>query len=216
MKLYLIKNISAPTPLCSWLKPSLWRRRSRGVTAEGVVWVQPDVVYFIVSQRCHVIHYTLLWSWTHECLQSLATPNDKANCRRTAIVFKAPFAAAVLTVATTKNAWMPGGRALHVEGTSFVSDYGTWFCFFCLILDFPCCHSVSGLFQLFGLVLHGRCWWHGGCDCLTGAHIKEGEKTFPNHGTHPGPFSDWFFTSVTDWPTLFHWAQKKQKKPSVK
>lgn len=66
--------------------------RSRGQqTGRELSQVQPDVVYFIVSQQCHVIHYTLLRSWTDECLQTVATPRDKANCCCAAIVFKAPF-----------------------------------------------------------------------------------------------------------------------------
>lgn len=50
-----------------------------------------QMLFILLCQQCHAIHYAPVWSETYECLQKIATPRDKANCCCITIVFKAPF-----------------------------------------------------------------------------------------------------------------------------
>lgn len=54
-----------------------------------------QMLFILLCQYCHVIHYTPLWSETDECLQTIATPKDTANCCCAAIVFTATFGASL-------------------------------------------------------------------------------------------------------------------------
>lgn len=58
---------------------------------------------FILLFYSNAIHYTLLWSWVVECLQSITPPKDKANCCCTAIVFKVPFCGRRANCCTNKT-----------------------------------------------------------------------------------------------------------------
>lgn len=45
-----------------------------------------QMLFILLCQYCHVIHYTPLWLEAYECLQTIATPKDTANCCCAAIV----------------------------------------------------------------------------------------------------------------------------------
>lgn len=134
--------------------------RSRGQqTGRELSQVQPDVVYFIVSQQCHVIHYTLLRSWTDECLQTVATPRDKANCCCAAIVFKAPFCGCRANWCSSKEHMDAHWQCPSCGGRKFCFWLWNMILFFpSLVSRFSCCLSLCLVcFNCLGLAPHGRC-----------------------------------------------------------
>lgn len=44
--------------------------------------------FYVSAISCHLLS---VWLEMHKCLQTIATPRDKANCCYVTIVFKAPF-----------------------------------------------------------------------------------------------------------------------------
>lgn len=92
---------------------------------------------------------------------------------------------------------MHAGSALHVAASSFVSDYGTWFCFFLLTSS---CFSLPSLslppcpacFNCWGSAPRGRRSIVRACTEVASASLVptlgRKRKTFHNHWTHPEPF----------------------------
>lgn len=98
---------------------------------EGSCLSSAAMLFILLCQQYRAIHYTPVWSETHECLETVAAPRDKANCRCVAIVFKAPFCGWLSNWHSNKGQMdTHTGSVLHVADPTFVSDYGTWFCFF--------------------------------------------------------------------------------------
>lgn len=101
----------------------LWKVKG-STKRKGVVWGQPDVVYLIVSYRCHVI---MRLCGCRQMSVSRASPHP--GIRLIAVVLplslKPYFVASLLTGAATRDTWMHIGSALHVVGTGFASDYRT-------------------------------------------------------------------------------------------
>lgn len=68
------------------------QKKGHGVNDEGRELSKfRQMLFILLCQQYHAIHYAPVWSETYECLQTIATPRDKANCCCVTIVFKAPF-----------------------------------------------------------------------------------------------------------------------------
>lgn len=163
---------------------------------------------FILLCQGNVIHYTLLWSWTDECLQSVATPRDKANCCCTAIVFKAPFCGHRANCCSNKGHMDAHWQRPWCGGHQFCFWLWNMILFFpSLILYFSSCLSLCLVcFNYLGLALHGRyCVPSGGMEVVSASLVptlgekKKRQKTFPNHWTHPEPFCLWLVFPFCDW-----------------
>lgn len=104
---------------------------------------------------------------------------------------------------------MHAGSALHVVGTSFVSDYGTWFCFFllssCVFLAVSlCAWSVLTTW----VWLHGRCSVpSAGMEVASASLVPTLGKNFPQPLNPPRTFLPQTRFSP-QWLTFIQGAQK--------
>lgn len=151
------------------------------------------MLYFIVSQLSRVIHYMPhRGPWQMNVFRPKPHPGIRLIAAALPLSLKPHFVAATLTGAATRDTWMHTDSALHVVASSFVSDYGTWFCFFrpssCVFLAVSlCAWSVltAWVWLSQGGAVSSMSAWR-----LSLPHwCPHQGKTFPlNRWTHPEPF----------------------------
>lgn len=137
-----------------------------------------QMLFILLCQYCHVIHYTPLWSETYECLQTIATPKDTANCCCAAIVFTAPFCGSLANWHSNEGYIDTHWQYPSCGGYNFCFWLWSMILFFpSLILCFSCPLSPCLVcFNCLGLAVHGRCCVPSTAkevaSALFGAHIR--------------------------------------------
>lgn len=102
-----------------------------------------QMLFILLCQQCHAIHYAPVWSETYECLQKIATPRDKANCCCITIVFKAPFCGWLANWHSNKRQMDTNWQCPSCGGYNFCFWLWNMILFFpSLILGFSCPLSV--------------------------------------------------------------------------
>lgn len=136
------------------------------------------MLFILLCQHCHVIHYMPLRPETYECLQTIAPPKDKANCCCAAIVFKAPFCGSLANRHSNKGHMDTHCQCPSCGGYNFCFWLWNMILFFpSLILCFSCSLSPCLVcFNCLGLALNGRCCVPSGAkefaSASFGAHIR--------------------------------------------
>lgn len=107
-----------------------------------------QMLFILLCQQCHAIHYVPVWSETYECPQKIATPRDKANCCCITIVFKAPFCGWLANLHSNKRQMDSNWQCPSCGKYNFCFWLWNMILFFpSLILGFSCPLSLS-LFEL--------------------------------------------------------------------